>query len=81
MVEWILNPTKPVTKGMAVLILILNIFISGVGTMVYGRVLRGVLELVGLLIIIGWIFSVIDGIMVVRKAPTTTPAQTTPTSG
>lgn len=74
MVEWILNPTKQVDKGMAIVILILNILISGVGTMIYGRVLRGVVELLTSWLLVGWIFSIIDGIQIVTKATTGAPA-------
>ena len=70
MVEWILNPTKPVEKNMGIVILVLNIVIPGVGTMVYGRVLRGVVELVTSIFLIGYIFSIIDGIQIVTKATT-----------
>lgn len=74
MVEWILNPTKQVDKGMGILILILNILIAGVGTMIYGRILRGVVELLTSWLLIGWIFSVIDGVQIFTKANNGTPA-------
>ncbi|MBI2077076.1 MAG: hypothetical protein HYT80_01710 [Euryarchaeota archaeon] len=74
MVEWILNPTKPVEKNMGIVILVLNIVIPGVGTMVYGRILRGVIELLTVWLLVGWIFSIIDGIQIMTKATTGTAA-------
>lgn len=76
MVEWILNPQKSVTKGMAVAILVINIVIPGVGTMIYGRILRGVVELLTSWLIVGWVFALIDGIQVLTKATSGTPALT-----
>lgn len=70
MVEWVLQPNKPVDKNMSIVILILNILIAGVGTMIYGRILRGVVELITAFILIGWIFSVIDGIQIFTKGTT-----------
>lgn len=74
MVEWILQPTKQVDKGLAVAILVLNILISGVGTMIYGRVLRGIIELVTSILLVGWIFSIIDGVQIFTKATSGSPA-------
>lgn len=74
MVEWILNPTKQVDKGMGILILILNIIPGGIGTIIYGRVLRGVIEFFLGFFLIGWIFSIIDGIQIFTKANNGTPA-------
>jgi TM2 domain-containing membrane protein YozV len=67
MVEWILQPTKKVSKGMGILILILNIIPGGIGTIIYGRVLRGVLEFLLGILVIPWIFSIIDGVQVMTK--------------
>jgi TM2 domain-containing membrane protein YozV len=69
MVEWILNPREPVDKNKALLILILNIIpLPGLGTIIYGRVLRGIVELLTSWIIIGFIFAVIDGVQLYTKA-------------
>lgn len=70
MVEWILQPTKKVSKGMGIAILILNILLSGVGTMIYGRILRGVVELLTAWLLVGYVFSIIDGVQVMTKGTT-----------
>lgn len=75
MVEWILNPTKPVTKGMAIAILVLNIIpFPGLGTLIYGRALRGIIEFVTSFILVGLIFAILDGIQVLTKATQGQPA-------
>lgn len=69
MVDWIMNPREPVTKEKALLILIFNVvpLLPGLGTIIYGRVLRGLLELIGCLIIIGYVFAIIDGVQIYTK--------------
>lgn len=75
MVEWILNPTKQVTKGMAIAILVLNIIpFPGLGTLIYGRTLRGIIEFVTSFILIGLVFAILDGIQVLTKAAQGQPA-------
>ncbi len=67
--------TQP-DQSKALLVLILNIFIPGVGTIIYGETQRGIIQLVlyivgwflaiiliGYLLVLGaWIWSLIDGI-------------------
>lgn len=79
-VEWILQPEKKVSKGLGIAILVINILIAGVGTMIYGRVLRGIVELVTSILIVGWVFSLIDGIQIITKGTTETPTATTATT-
>jgi TM2 domain-containing membrane protein YozV len=76
MVEWILKPDKKVSQGMAIAILIINILIAGVGTMIYGRVLRGVVELLTSWLIIGWVFGIIDGVKILTEGTTTAKGAT-----
>ena len=75
MVDWILNPREPVDKNKALLILILNIVpLPGLGTIIYGRFLRGLVEILTSWLLIGFIFAVIDGVQIYTKASSGTPA-------
>jgi TM2 domain-containing membrane protein YozV len=71
MVEWILKPQKQVSTPMAVVILILNILpLPGLGTVIYGRVLRGILEFITAFLLVGWIFAILDGIQILTRTTT-----------
>jgi TM2 domain-containing membrane protein YozV len=77
MVDWVMNPREQVTKEKALLILILNIVpLPGLGSIIYGRVLRGLLELLTGWLVIGYIFSVLDGVQVYTKWTSGRPALT-----
>lgn len=75
---FVLHPDHKVTQGKAIAILILN-FIPGVGTMVYGRIGRGVVDLVLTVILIGWFMALADSIQILTKAVEKTPTGTTTT--
>jgi TM2 domain-containing membrane protein YozV len=81
MVDWILNPKKQVDNGMALLILIFNVvpLLPGLGTIIYGRTLRGLLEIVTGWLVIGYVFAIIDGVQIYTKTVNGKPALT-PTS-
>ncbi len=70
---FIIDP-KPVSQGVGIAVLIVNILIPGVGTVVYSlsandpRWMRAILQFVGSIIIIGWISAVIDGVKVLLAA-------------
>ncbi len=54
-------------QSKAILVLILNILIPGVGTIIYGETQRGVIQLV--LLIVGWITTfIIIGIFIILGA-------------
>ena len=63
--------------ALAVLLLVVNIFLPGVGTMILGclgggcawqHIIVGVLQLITAGIIIGWIWSIWWGILLVQKS-------------
>lgn len=60
---------------MAWTILVLNVLIPGSGTMLYGRIGRGIaLLLLALpLLFIPWILSINDGVRILRRATERTP--------
>jgi len=78
MVEWILQPTKKVSMPMAVVILILNILpLPGLGSVIYGRVVRGILEFLTCWLIVGYVFSIVDGVRILMHATNVTSTTTT----
>jgi len=72
------NPIPVLDPGTALVVLILNIFFPGVGTIVCGCVGRnsnvvawffiGILQLVLIFCLIGWIWAIITGIQVLQRA-------------
>ena len=68
-------PNSPVVDmNMAVVVLIVNIFFPGIGTIVAGvvgnkpMIVRGILQLVLSLIIVGWIWALVTSIQVLQNA-------------
>lgn len=61
---------RRVPKGQAILILALNTFpFPGLGTVLYGKWERGLAQfLLTFVFLIGWIWSVTDGILIVKNA-------------
>lgn len=65
---FVLMPHKKVPLWLAILILVLNVVAPGVGTLVYGRIGRGIAELLLFWTFILWIMSITDGVQVLTKA-------------
>lgn len=65
---------------MATAILVLNILLPGSGTMLYGRIARGVaLLLLALpLLLIPWILSIVDGVRIMTRAMERGPPRPVP---
>jgi hypothetical protein len=72
------DPYPILTKGMAWLILVINIFLPGIGTMIVGCLTSGIntwyffligfLQLITTCIIIGWVFAIWTSILLIIKA-------------
>lgn len=74
------TPTAPypklptLEKNMAILCLVLNVVFPGIGTIVAGvlsgqkLIGRGIAQLILALIIVGWIWAIIDGIRLLQNS-------------
>lgn len=74
------NPTPPypqspvIEKEMAIVVLVVNIFIPGIGTIVAGvlgekpLIGRGIAQLILSIILIGWIWALVTSIQVLQNA-------------